>query len=123
MNATILVAISAAIVAPLLTYVIAARRMSGKIQTSEASDLWAESRALRDDYKSQVGMLQTQVKDLISRVRELEENKTTLEKANLQLARRVDDLENELASVKKENQALRADIEEKREELAEKEKN
>ncbi len=123
MNATILVAISAAIVAPLLTYVIAARRMSGKIQTSEASDLWAESRALRDDYKSQVGMLQTQVKDLISRVRELEENKTMLEKANLQLARRVDDLENELASVKKENQALRADIEEKREELAEKEKN
>lgn len=41
------------VVSGLVTYFIARRKNSGTISTSEAVDLWAESNALREDYKTQ----------------------------------------------------------------------
>lgn len=38
----------AAILGPIGAYVVAARKMSGKIATTEAAQLWEESRAIRE---------------------------------------------------------------------------
>lgn len=46
--------LAGAILAPLLSYLLAAKRMSGKIGTTTADELWAESRDIRADYRRQV---------------------------------------------------------------------
>ena len=41
-------AVAAALIAPIGAYLVAARQMSGKIGSSQATDLWKESSAIRD---------------------------------------------------------------------------
>lgn len=69
-------AIAVAVVAPVGAYLLAARKMSGKIQTSEAVDLWAESKAIREWSQQEILDLRRALKDCLDRVTALEnENK------------------------------------------------
>jgi uncharacterized protein YceH (UPF0502 family) len=70
------IAAAAAILGPLVAYVVAARRFSGKIETTEASELWAESRSIRD-------WSQKRIQELEARIR-------TLEADGAELRRRLD---------------------------------
>ena len=77
MNVGNIVAIAAIVIAPLVGYITATRKLSGKITTSDASELWAESAALRQDYRSenerlriQVGVLEAQLETLQKESRE-----------------------------------------------------
>lgn len=67
-----LVAIAAVVTAPLVAYVTASRRLSGKIGTSEAADLWAESKAMRDDYRDRADAAAKRIAELEGRVAKLE---------------------------------------------------
>lgn len=60
------------VLGPLLTYLIAARRLSGRIKDSEASELWAESRSIRDWTTERVRELTQHVDQLETRITELE---------------------------------------------------
>jgi hypothetical protein len=42
------IAVLAAAIGPIGAYLVAARRLSGKINNSDAEQLWAESKAIRD---------------------------------------------------------------------------
>lgn len=46
---------------PLVTYLVAARKMSGKIKTTEATALWAEADRIRQDYREQIADCREQV--------------------------------------------------------------
>lgn len=73
MGLAVIVPILVAAVAALGAYVAAARKLSGKINTSEASQLWEESRAIRDDYREQLKVANGVIQDLRDRIKRLEE--------------------------------------------------
>jgi hypothetical protein len=54
----------AAVLGPLLTYVVSARRFGGEVGSSEAKDLWAESRSIRDWSATRIDALERENKDL-----------------------------------------------------------
>lgn len=56
-----LAAIAAPLIAALAAYLLAARKMSGKVTTSEASQLWAESDKIRQDYRSRIAQLEERI--------------------------------------------------------------
>lgn len=81
------VAIIVALAAPIGAYLVAARRFSGKIKTSEAEELWAESRAIRQDSAKRIRILNGVVERLETRV-------GSLEAENERLLRRIAELTN-----------------------------
>lgn len=95
MNVAFLVAIVAALGAPLATYLVAARRLSGKIGNSEATQLWEESRNIRKEYAARITELNRLVRECQRRVERLETNNYELERENEELRRRVEALTQE----------------------------
>ncbi len=82
-----------ALVAPIGAYLLAARRMSGKIETSEASPLWEESRAMREDYRQRLDSASTRQRDLEARMAQLEHQNYELLVENAKLKEQVAKLE------------------------------
>lgn len=77
-----LIALVVAVIAPLATYLVAARRLSGRIKDSEATELWAESRSIRDWSTSRMKELSDEIKELETRLNELEEKNRELAEEN-----------------------------------------
>lgn len=76
LDPTTMIALVAAFFGPLITYLVAARRFSGKIETTEAKSLWEESRSIRHDLAGRLQEVNGVVDRLEARVAELEaENK------------------------------------------------
>lgn len=84
------VPLAVALIAPVVTYVVAARRMSGRIQSSEASDLWTESRSIRD-------YLQVRLNQEAALRAKLEERVMELEMLNRDLEEKLKEAERRLA--------------------------
>lgn len=59
---TLWVPILVAAVAAAGTYLVARQKSSGRIGTSEASDLWAESQAIRRELRDEVTALRNQIR-------------------------------------------------------------
>src|SRR6266545_4410551 len=72
MDTKLVVAILAIIFAPFLTFVVGWRKMSGKIGTTTADQLWEESRSIRADYARRITELSERIVELEKRNRELE---------------------------------------------------
>lgn len=83
-------AVVAALVGALTSYIVAARRFSGKIETTEAKELWAESRAIRKWSQERIETLNTTVARLEARNAELETRVEHLEDENTALHREID---------------------------------
>lgn len=92
-NSAIYVALFAALVGPLLTYLVAARKLSGQIKNSEATELWAESRSIREWSSTQIIELRRYVTELEGRVDELETTNSRLSIENKYLHAIVDRLQ------------------------------
>ncbi len=82
-------AMAAALVGALASYIVAARRFSGKIETTEAKDLWAESRSIRKWSQERIEELNGVVGRLEKRNAELEQRVDNLEAENLALHREI----------------------------------
>lgn len=80
-------AVAAALIGALASYIVAARRFSGKIETTEAKDLWAESRAIRKWSQERIETLNGLVARLETRNAELETRVDHLEAENEALHR------------------------------------
>lgn len=81
-----LLAVAAAVAAPIGAYLIAVRRLSGRIGSSDAHDLWEESKSIRDWSSQRIDAL----------VRENEELRAELARIDNRLSkalRRVAELE------------------------------
>lgn len=74
-----------AVVGPLLTYLVAARRLSGQIRNSEATELWAESRSIREWSEKRNEKLEEHISELDERINGLEMANGALAKENREL--------------------------------------
>ena len=93
MNPAVIVPIAVAIVGPLITYLITVWRMSGQIGTSQAGDLWEESRSIRDDYHRRLQESDLRTRDLEARMARLEGENNALLHENIELRQKVVRLE------------------------------
>lgn len=84
-----IIAIIAALLAPIGAYLVAARRFSGRIETSAAQDLWAESSEIRK-------WSLERIRDLSAHIVHLEERIETLEHENNDLHEQVRSLRTQL---------------------------
>lgn len=73
-----LVAVVIALVGPLGAYLVSARQLSGKIKNSEASELWAESRSIREWSSERIKECHEHIVELEQRLDELEEENRNL---------------------------------------------
>lgn len=103
MGNPIVIAAIPAIAAAVGAYLVAARQFSGKIETSDASALWAESRSIRDWSTERIGVLNENVARLEKRV-------GALEGSNEQLAAENRKLITEITGLNETIQELRDEI-------------
>lgn len=83
MNNGLIVALIIAVIGPLFAYLAAARKLSGKIETSEAADLWEEAARLRQEYKDEIRELREQLDNCSNEIKKMkEENKMLLGEVN-----------------------------------------
>lgn len=75
-----------ALVAPLGAYLVAVRQLSGRIKNSDASELWEESRAIREWSSTRIRELTEHIVRLEDRVEELETSNRALVEENLHYA-------------------------------------
>lgn len=80
-----LAAVLIALLAPLATYLVAVRQLSGRIKDSDATQLWEESRSIRDWSAARITELLEQIHQLEHRVDELETTNRTLAQENARL--------------------------------------
>jgi uncharacterized coiled-coil DUF342 family protein len=83
----------AAVVAPAVAYLIAIRKTSGRIQTTEASQLWDEAEKLRIEYRQEIKDLRDLVETLRGRMDELAQDNKHLREENTMLLKRIAVLE------------------------------
>jgi septal ring factor EnvC (AmiA/AmiB activator) len=100
-NVELLIALGGIIAGPLLAYILAARKLSGKIGTSEASELWSESRSIRDDYRDRITNAEDRSRGLELRVAKLEEMNNNLVRENLVLQNTVSEFTTTIADLRK----------------------
>lgn len=98
MNTTLAIAIplAVALIAALVKWIMAARQLSGKIETSEAADLWRESAAMREDYRNRIALAESRAERLEQRVDKCEDLNNLLGIDNRDLRKRIAQLEQEL---------------------------
>jgi septal ring factor EnvC (AmiA/AmiB activator) len=89
----------AALVAPVGAYFLAAHKMSGKINTSEAQQLWEESRAIRDWSSQEIQSLRAALSEAMSRISHLEEQNRELTEQNASLSKSLSEAHNHIATL------------------------
>lgn len=82
------------IVTSIITWRVAVRKNSGKIDTTEASTLWAEASKMREAYRAEVERQDKEIEDLRKTLSEVKTENTALRT-------RVTDLEAELKRIKR----------------------
>lgn len=84
------VPIVVALLAPLFAYLGIARRLSGRIATSEATQLWEESTALRNEYKHRLDACEIEIKRLRNELQACTARNTVLRRENSNFRRKDD---------------------------------
>lgn len=115
MDVKLLVPLLIAAIAPIGAYLLAARRMSGKIDTSTATELWTEARAIRSDYREQIAQAAERTRDLELRVAKLEGQNNDLIRENIELKAKVASLEALVATLRETIDDLQAELKKERE--------
>jgi predicted RNase H-like nuclease (RuvC/YqgF family) len=113
-DAGLAVAIGALIAGPLLGFLAATRRLSGKIGTSDAAQLWEAAESMRKEYRDDLQQANQRVVNLETRVGNLEQANNELSQENMNLKRRVYDLEIENGVLRKKVTSLEHELHEER---------
>lgn len=100
-TATLIVAVAAVLVAPLVGYLTASRRLSGKIGTSDATQLWDASESMRKEYRDDLAAANKRLAALEGRLATVEADNHELANENLLLKRQVDLLKYENGELKR----------------------
>jgi chromosome segregation ATPase len=112
-TASLFIALAAIVFAPLIGYITASRKLSGKIGTSDADALWSESKAIREDYRNQLGEANRRLVRCEERIAQVEGLNSDLVRENLGLRKRIDTLEHENAALKQQVSDLLAELHQK----------
>lgn len=105
-NAALAVAVIVAIATPVFAWLSANRKLSGKIATTEASELWKASEAMRVELREQIDGLRRDLAAAVKRVDQLERLNSDLVKENSELQRENRELNAKVETLEQENQAL-----------------
>ena len=89
-----------ALLSPLATYLIAARKVSGRIKDSDATELWAESKSIRDWSAERMRELTEHGEELEGRLKTVEGNNSALTEENRKLIREVVTLRDTIADLR-----------------------
>jgi len=116
-NYAVWIPLAVAIVAPLGAYILAARKMSGKVATSDADALWREASAIRDDYRNRITLANDRQAALEARVALLEGQNNDLVKENYELKIEISGLKTLVDTMQATIKRLEGVIVEKDEEL------
>jgi chromosome segregation ATPase len=108
-----------AVAGPLVTYLVAVRRLSGKVGSSDASELWAESRSIREWSKDRIAELNTLVGRLEGRVGVVENQNLALARENENLVQQIRGLSDTITELRAEIVALTAELQKSHERVAE----
>lgn len=106
------VVIIVALISPLITYLIAAKKLSGRIKDSDATELWSESRAIREWSTERVKELNEVIARLETRMTEVEKMNSELAEENRKLSREVYDLRNQVHDLEENKIVLLRKIDE-----------
>lgn len=113
--AAVVIGLLITVMGGLIAYLQMSRRLSGRIETSEAGHLWEESSKLREDYRSRLVDTDIRQAKLEERVADLEAANNTLVRANMHHEHAaskhdsvVADLESRLEACERANSELRA---------------
>lgn len=87
------IAIFVGALGPVGAYLIAAKRMSGRIANSDAEQLWAESKSIRDWSTDRLNAQDKEILQLRGDITELEKKVSAYEAENNLLKERIDELE------------------------------
>jgi chromosome segregation ATPase len=98
--------IVSAVVGAIGAYLVAARQFSGKIETSDAKELWQESRSIRDWSTQRIGTLNENVERLEERVGALEGSNEQLAAENQKLITEIAELNTTIKELRDEIVAL-----------------
>jgi chromosome segregation ATPase len=112
MTPTVIIALIAAVAGPIGTYLVAVRKFSGKIETSDAKDLWSESKSIREWSGSHIAALE-------KRVKILEDGNDELLIQNRMLIEEVGSLKDVITELRDEIKVLTGELTESRERVTE----
>ncbi len=82
----------------LCRYLVAAKKMSGAVKTSDAEQLWTESRSIREWSADRISELTKVIGALEVRVKNVEDRNTTLVDENEALEQTIEKLRTELVA-------------------------
>lgn len=101
-----------ALLGPVITYLGLVRRASGRIRTSDAAQLWEESRSIRVDLRADKDALEKRIVTLETQVRDLVGANQGLQQENERLHLLVDKHERTIKRLTAENERLKKRVEE-----------
>lgn len=107
-------AVMVAAISALVTYLVAARGLSGKIKNSDAQELWAESRSIREWSTSRVKDLNEHVDELEKRLAIIEQANSELAKENRDMSRTIYECRNEIHELQTANLLVATELEQER---------
>ena len=110
MEIGLIVALVTALAGPLLAYLAAARKLSGRITTSAASELWDEAKNLRIEYKEEAKFLRAEIQACNKRIEEIEAHNAELHRENGNLRKIIAKLERKIDLLEEENELLRTEV-------------
>lgn len=100
MNPGLIVTLIVGLIGPVVAYVVAVRKLSGRVGTSEAGQLWSEARNIRDDYRSRIDELNGVIARCEDRIQKLEERNDELYMENGRLGRMIEEHEATIAELR-----------------------
>lgn len=114
MSAGVLVALVAALASPVVAYLTAVWRLSGRVQTSEAKDLWKAQEDFRADLLERNEFLRGRLDTCSTKIDDLEQKLLAIERKNGELStengtlhKLVDAHEETIKRLETENASLR----------------
>lgn len=106
-------ALSGVLVTALVTWLVNARKLSGDITTSDAEQLWTESRSVRDLIREQLLEASKRIVELEARVALCEREHNGLARENLDLRRQLLEQERRNAELKDRVAELYRDLQQR----------
>lgn len=104
------IALIVALIGPVATYLVAAKQLSGKIKNSDASELWSESRAIREWSSDRIRELNQHVDELEKRLDTVEQSNRDLMEENRNLVSLLQKEKETVAQLKQEAKTHREDL-------------
>lgn len=98
--------LGAALVTALVGYFVSRRNNSGSISTSDAAMLWAESNALRSDYKDRAEKLEQQLEQVNEQLETVMTQLTTWQSKGDKMAIKIEELKKVINKLRAQNQQL-----------------